>query len=79
MDKAGLAALIGEASELITDVRMEARYWLNDDGTLHHIDVYVETIAGEPVPMRVVMQGTVFIEPWDGTIEFPPEITGAAE
>lgn len=79
VDKTGLIDLVGEQAELVTDARMEIKYWLNDDYTPHHMDLYIELALGEPEPVRMVTKGTVLMEPWEGTIEFPPEITGAAE
>jgi len=79
VDKTGLIDLLGEQAELVTDARMEIKYWLNDDYTPHHMDLYIELALGEPEPVRMVTKGTVLMEPWEGTIEFPPEIIGAAE
>ena len=79
VDEAGFAELLGDEGMVIGEGRMELVYWFTADETLHHADLLLEVAVAGPEPVRMTMTGSMFWEPLEGPVEFPPEITGAGE
>lgn len=76
---AEVIGLFGLPAEQFKAGLYEVSYWFNADNTPHHADLSVELIMTEPELFAISVGGSLYWEPWDQPIPFPPEITGVGE